>query len=592
MKKLKNYMGILAIFALLFTSCSTEETSVANPADDTSAILEFGAVLNNLANRAASDTKNHFAAIPDCSAEEPAMAEITFSVDGGASQTIMVDILNDSDGYFTAYDEALKIAIASGGSVSVELQGFMVYDSGDNLIWVAPSDLNDPGLFDGYVDNALPFSTTVYSGTKPYIDVEVLCFDRRMVNEYGYPFFDLVPGKLYPLCFFANYCTEAGRHFVGNYSVELTYIQGNIQLYSSSTPVTGQRTNGEYFADPVCLVVPESPYDNMDTPYLSYTITPLDWNATYGDIDNTPLTTVLLSGNDVLDLLNADGTTNEYIHILIGCEEIPGCIPGVPTEGDRDGDCIPDNDDNCPDTFNPDQADGDGDGVGDVCDLCPDRFGSEANGCPQNEPCIGSDPDGDGFYGDCDNCPEEYSLTNNGCPVDDCIDDSDGDGINDCDDGCPSEAGPESNNGCPVVTPPSGCGTAFMFGNTRINEISNSNRWGWAQEFDTDDGSSQTFNFWRGAGQNDTSKGVLAGTVTITVDGDEVEFEIDLNDGFTIDDLHVYLSEESPGNTAKSPGKYNRNDDVDDDATNFTLTRTSSDSSFWVIVHAGDTCNN
>ncbi len=37
---------------------------------------------------------------------------------------------------------------------------------------------------------------------------------------------------------------------------------------------------------------------------------------------------------------------------------------------DVDGDRIPDRDDNCPDTSNPDQADGDGDGVGDVCDNC------------------------------------------------------------------------------------------------------------------------------------------------------------------------------------------------------------------------------
>jgi len=43
------------------------------------------------------------------------------------------------------------------------------------------------------------------------------------------------------------------------------------------------------------------------------------------------------------------------------------CIPAP----DRDGDGVPDSEDNCPDMVNPDQLDGDGDGVGDACDDTP-----------------------------------------------------------------------------------------------------------------------------------------------------------------------------------------------------------------------------
>ena len=564
MKKLKNYMGILAIFALLFTSCSTEETSVANPADDTSAILEFGAVLNNLANKAASNNKNHFATIPDCSDEAPAMAEIIFSVDGGLPQTIMVDILNDSDGYFTAYDEALKIAIASGSSVSVELQSFKVFDAGDNLIWVAPSDLGDPGLFDGYVENALPFSTIVYAGTKPYIDVEVLCFDRRMVNEYGYPFFDLVPGKLYPLCFFANYCTESGRHFVGNYSVELTYIQGNIQLYPASTPVTGQRTNGEYFAEPVCLVVPESPFNNMDTPYLSYTITPLDWAATYGNIDNTPMTTVLLSGNDVQDLLNADGTTNEYIHILIGCDVIPGCIPGTPTSGDRDGDCIPDGDDPCPD---------------DATNSC----------CIPGTPTAG-DRDGDCLPDGDDPCPDDAS---NSCciPGTPTPGDRDGDCLPDGDDPCPDDA----TNSCDPGEECDGDETAFMQGDFRFNQLQDGpNRWGWIEDFDIESENGNSYNIYAGASnQYNLNENTKIGEVTITFNDvtDMVTLSFDFDNSLNgFSELHVNISDNiPPKQTLQAPGQYNNSAGAVSDGDSFSFPW-NGDGDFYIVVHGADAC--
>ncbi len=60
---------------------------------------------------------------------------------------------------------------------------------------------------------------------------------------------------------------------------------------------------------------------------------------------------------------------------------------------DCDGDEVPDVQDNCPETANPDQADRDGDGVGDACDNCPEI----AN--PGQD-----DRDGDGVGNHCDNC--------------------------------------------------------------------------------------------------------------------------------------------------------------------------------------------
>jgi len=341
MKTIKYYWSIFAFVALLFTSCSTEETAVdTSPDAKNSAELTFGAMLDNLANR--SMNKDHFDQVPTCSDEEPASAEVTFSYTGsGGDKVVDVGISKDAQGYFTEYNELLKIPVAQNAAfTTVTIKGFKVYDSNDNLIWVAPVA---PGNFSGYVNKPLPFPIDVYPGTKPYIDVEVLCFDRRDVNEYGYPFFDLIPGKIYPLCFFANLCV-GDRHFVGDYSVDLYYDDGTgrVQLYSSgdanAMPNTGF-ANGNYFANPLCLVVPDKPEDFLDSQdYLFYVITPKDWGGpgNYGDVDNTPLAEEGLNWNDVNGLLNIDGTTNEYIHLFIGCDVIPGCIPGTPTEGDRD----------------------------------------------------------------------------------------------------------------------------------------------------------------------------------------------------------------------------------------------------------------
>ncbi len=108
---------------------------------------------------------------------------------------------------------------------------------------------------------------------------------------------------------------------------------------------------------------------------------------------------------------------------------------------DTDGDGIPDNKDECPETFGLEEFNGcpdtDGDGIKDSEDACPNDFGPvENNGCP--------DTDGDGVLDKDDKCPNEAGTEAlMGCP------DADGDGIADGDDECPNEAGIAKFNGCP-----------------------------------------------------------------------------------------------------------------------------------------------
>ncbi|MDR5590612.1 thrombospondin type 3 repeat-containing protein [Christiangramia sp. SM2212] len=604
MKKFKISISVIAIFALLFTSCSKDEsTSPGEDPEVQSVEITFGALLNDLANRAASVNKDHFDQIPTCSDAVPAVARIGFSYGGDEYETD-VDILSDDTGYFTAYSEDLIIPVPNNGSVNVSLDSFMVYDgdpeAGGNLIWIAPIESVE-GQFDGYVDNALPIVFPVRDGTKPYIPVEVLCYDRRMVNEYGYPFFDLVPGKLYPLCFFANYCPSPdGRHYVGNYALDLYYDDGEtrVQLYSSSNTIADTDDDNNS-ADPLCLVVPESPFEDPDQDYLFYVVTPLDWPDYYGDIDNTPLPEVGVSWTEIDELLNEDGETTEYIHLFIGCEPPVDDCPLTP-EQDPDGDCIPNNDcvgpecDNCPSLYNPDQTDTDGDGVGDDCDNCPTTANPDQ-----------ADSDGDGVGDVCDQCPDNAGSTGSfGCPSDDCIGrDYDGDGlIGDCDP-CPYISGDECDGG---GDDEKGCETAWMYGdhtwtNKDDDGLSVSARWGWAEEFGVgsdnfDGGEVGEFPFFAGAGQNDyMNNGYLAGMVSVSVSGSTITVTVTAEDDVTLNGLHIYTSDDMP--TTAAPGQFDKLEGVDglsddspsSDSDNVYEFTYSGDGTFWIAVH-GDVC--
>jgi OmpA-OmpF porin, OOP family len=137
-----------------------------------------------------------------------------------------------------------------------------------------------------------------------------------------------------------------------------------------------------------------------------------------------------------------------------------------PSIGDRDGDGIKDDVDQCPD--DPEDLDGfedadgcpdpdnDRDGILDRDDLCPnepeDKDGQDdADGCP--EPDL-LDRDGDGILDDDDACPDDPEDKDGFQDADGCPDpDNDKDGIPDIADACPDDPedhdGFEDEDGCP-----------------------------------------------------------------------------------------------------------------------------------------------
>jgi len=139
------------------------------------------------------------------------------------------------------------------------------------------------------------------------------------------------------------------------------------------------------------------------------------------------------------------------------------CVPkNAPVIGDKDGDGLKDNVDECPtdpedkDGFEDDDGcpdpDNDADGIADTVDKCPNDP-EDKDGFQDDDGCPDPDNDGDGITDKIDQCPDEPEdkdgfEDDDGCP--DC--DNDKDGVPECPeakDKCPDQPAPGTIDGCP-----------------------------------------------------------------------------------------------------------------------------------------------
>ncbi|MFV8224425.1 hypothetical protein, partial [Christiangramia aquimixticola] len=358
MKNLKIYLAIFAMMPFLFSSCTKDESVSDTGVSPDVAVLYLGPVLEGL-NQTRQQEEGD---IPQCTEDEAAFASIRLTY--GPNNTpveVTVEILEDEQGLFTAYDDKLEIPVVSGNSVEITLTDFVVLNDNQDPIWMAPKLGSD---FAKFVSHPLSRKFNLRAGSKNYVNVDVLCFDDRVVNMYGYQFFDITQVPLYKFCVFANYCSDSGRHFTADYEFSLYKYLGdnpenplqpasNYQLiHEEESPVKGN-DDGTYWADPLCMVIPGKPKDKgPNDPYLFYEIKLVNW-APYYATDGTFAKSGYLTWNQISDLLTVEGddsnSTVDYWHFFFNCGDDDGpveCDINDP-DADCDGDTIPNSEDQC-----------------------------------------------------------------------------------------------------------------------------------------------------------------------------------------------------------------------------------------------------
>ena len=305
MKKFNFFATLVAGFLFVMSSCSKDEVNTPDP-DSKSATLSFGAVLNDLVEQRAASKQQTFD-FPSCSDALPAYVEVVLSGTsdvGSMEDPLIVEIYPspgdfDDDGeeeYFTIESPDLEL---QPGPYSLDF--FAVYDADNNLIWVAP---HDGSIFENLVNN-LPLEFDLGAGTKKYLDVDVVCYDDRLVNEYGYLFFEIDQNEAMEFCIFGNVCDEDGRHAVAEYEVDVWYgdDDSGTALHANLSNSLATNDDGDVYSEPVCFSLPDR--DGEDTYYMEISM------------NGNVIRSGTITDEDVRDLFDGDDDV-DYYHFRAG----------------------------------------------------------------------------------------------------------------------------------------------------------------------------------------------------------------------------------------------------------------------------------
>ncbi len=345
MKNFKNYIAYLAIFALFFTSCSKDEVTDVTPDQDTFQ-LQFGTLLNDFAKQ----SKDHLSDDPVvCRDAAPSYVLVALTdsnnnwvagknpeaVGADENDFIKVNIKNNAGSWETDFSDELGLPAGT-----YQLQYFIVYSADNQVLWVAP---REGGAYASSVGDPLPQEIVLAAGTKPYVEVDVLCFIPRVEEAFGYIFFDInlitVENNY---CIFVNFCNEGdegddGREYPAKFEVDVWadgFGGSEVIIDGAMNSVSGEGNN--FAATVLCFPLP--PLEGDDTYFVRVTVlTAGNYTADGSDFFEFEISQADIDGQ----LLQ----TPRYEHIRINCGE-DDCDPDDP-QADCDNDGIPNEDDEC-----------------------------------------------------------------------------------------------------------------------------------------------------------------------------------------------------------------------------------------------------
>ncbi|CAM4158641.1 hypothetical protein [Gillisia limnaea] len=318
MKKMTTIFALLLFLGTLF-SCSKDEAKL-NDLDPEKATVSFGSLLNDMVGNKTA-LKDDLDDLPECSDAIPAYAEVAMTrgeawAVGSDTNPIRVELNpnpSDFDGdgvdnYFT--EESSELELVPG---FYSLEYFKIFDADGNMLWIAPRSRG----FQNLVENSLPLPISLKAGVKKYVSVDVICFDDRVVNEYGYLFFDVQANELIKFCIFGNFCNEDGRHFPAHFNVNVWKYSGDSNnprgpaITSNASNNVGVNDAGDAFGDPLCVFLPDS--EGSDEYYFEITLMESDaYDAQPGIIRSGVIT-----DDDVRALYDGEDNT-DYFHFREG----------------------------------------------------------------------------------------------------------------------------------------------------------------------------------------------------------------------------------------------------------------------------------